>query len=119
MTYVVAEPCIKCKYTECVDICPVMCFHEGANSLAIDPDECIDCGACVDPCPVDAIYPEEDLPEKWHDFIALNAECASKWPVISMAKEPLPEADEYAQVQEKRELFDPLPGPGDSEAEQA
>ena len=62
MTYVVTEPCIKCKYTECLQACPVICFHEGQNFLVIDADDCIDCGACVDPCPVNAIYPESDVP---------------------------------------------------------
>lgn len=115
MTYVVAEPCIKCKYTECVEICPVACFHEGANALVIDPDECIDCGACVDPCPVQAIFPEADLPEKWRDYTALNAEYAKQWPVISSRKPAPPSADEYREIEEKRTLFDPTPGEGDSD----
>lgn len=116
MTYVVAEPCIKCKYTECVDICPVSCFHEGANALVINPDECIDCGACVDPCPVQAIFPEDELPEKWRDYTALNAEYAKAWPVISMQKPPLDCAEEFKGVAEKRALFDPMPGEGDADS---
>ena len=74
MAYVVAEPCIKCKYTDCVEVCPVNCFYEGANFLVIHPDECIDCGACEPVCPTKAIFPESDLPEKWAEYKALNAE---------------------------------------------
>ena len=72
MAYVVAEPCIKCKYTDCVAVCPVECFYEGENSLVIHPDECIDCGACEPECPVEAIFPEDALPEKWEPFIKIN-----------------------------------------------
>jgi ferredoxin len=114
MTHVVCEPCIKCKFTECVAVCPVDCFREGANMLAIDPDECIDCGACIDECPVSAIYPEEDLPEEWAEYLELNAKYAAAWPVISETTEPMPEADAYQDVANKRELFDPNPGPGDA-----
>lgn len=113
MTYVVTEPCIKCKYTECVRNCPVICFHEGANMLVIDPADCIDCGACVDPCPVHAIYPETEVPEKWREYIALNAEYAKIWPELTQAREALPEAEDFANVEAKRELFDPSPGGGD------
>ena len=72
MAYVVAEPCIKCKYTDCVEVCPVNCFYEGANFLVIHPDECIDCGACEPVCPTKAIFPESDLPEKWSEYKALE-----------------------------------------------
>ena len=72
MTYVVTENCIKCKYTDCVDVCPVDCFYEGENMLVIHPDECIDCGACEPECPVSAIYPEEDVPAHLQEFIAKN-----------------------------------------------
>lgn len=113
MTYVVTEPCIKCKYTECVRNCPVICFHEGANMLVIDPEDCIDCGACVDPCPVNAIYPESEVPEKWQHYTALNAEYAEIWPEITLPKEPLPEAEEFAKVEVKEPRFDPAPGEGD------
>ena len=68
MAYVVAEPCIKCKYTDCVEVCPVNCFYEGANFLVIHPDECIDCALCVPECPVDAIFTEEDLPADQKDY---------------------------------------------------
>lgn len=110
MAHVVAEPCIKCKYTDCVAVCPVDCFHEGANMLVIDPDECIDCGACVDECPVHAIYPEEDLPEKWHQFIELNKELAQGWPVINETGEALPTAEEFKNVEQKLDQLDRSPG---------
>ena len=68
MTFVIGENCIKCKHTDCVEVCPVDCFYEGPNMLVIDPDECIDCTLCVDACPVSAIFAEEDLPAEWKDF---------------------------------------------------
>ena len=74
MTHVVTENCIKCKYTDCVDVCPVDCFREGPNFLVIDPDECIDCAVCIPECPANAIYAEEDVPQDQLNFIALNAE---------------------------------------------
>ncbi|NUM54793.1 MAG: ferredoxin family protein [Candidatus Hydrogenedentes bacterium] len=101
MAHIVAEPCIKCKYTDCVAVCPVDCFHEGANMLVIDPDECIDCGACVDECPVHAIYPEEDLPDKWSNWVELNKELAADWPVINETGEALPTAEEYKEKEGK------------------
>ena len=110
MTFVVCEPCIKCKYTECVSVCPVNCFHEGENMLVIAPDECIDCGVCVDECPVRAIYTDEEVPEKWREYIALNAEYAKKWPVIRDSQEPLPTAEEYEGIEHKRAFFSPEPG---------
>ncbi len=96
MTYIVTESCIKCKYTDCVEVCPVDCFHEGPNMLVIDPEECIDCTLCVPDCPVDAIYAEEDLPEDQMQFLELNAELAKEWPVISQKKDTPPDADEWA-----------------------
>lgn len=95
MTYVVTETCIQCKYTDCVDVCPVDCFREGANFLVIDPEECIDCTLCVAECPVDAIYAEDDVPENQAHYIALNAELAKTWKPIIASKEPLPEAEEW------------------------
>ncbi|GMV98976.1 MAG: hypothetical protein AMXMBFR84_01160 [Candidatus Hydrogenedentota bacterium] len=112
MAHIVAEPCIKCKYTDCVAVCPVDCFHEGANMLVIDPDECIDCGACVDECPVHAIYPEEDLPEKWDSFKALNIKLAAEWPVINETKGALDTAEEFKDKESKLDLLDPSPGQG-------
>ena len=102
MTYVVTESCIKCKYTDCVDVCPVDCFMEGENFLVINPDECIDCGACVPECPTEAIFAEDDLPEKWAEYLALNAQLAQKWPTITAKKDALPDADEWKAVEEKR-----------------
>jgi ferredoxin len=101
MTFVVTESCIKCKYTDCVEVCPVDCFHEGPNFLVIDPDECIDCTLCEPECPVEAIYPEDDVPEGQEHFIALNAELAKGWPVINQKKDPPPDAKEWDAVTEK------------------
>lgn len=98
MAYVVTENCILCKYTDCVEVCPVDCFHEGPNFLVIDPDECIDCTLCVPECPVNAIFAEDDVPEDQKHFIALNAELAKKWPVITEKKDPLPEAAKWENV---------------------
>jgi len=103
MTYVVTDSCIRCKYTDCVAVCPVDCFKEGPNFLVIDPVECIDCAVCVPECPVDAIYPEEDLPADQQHFISLNAELALHWPEISQAKDPLPDADQWANISNKLE----------------
>ena len=83
MTFVVTENCIKCKYTDCVEVCPVDCFHEGPNFLVIDPEECIDCTLCVAECPADAIFPEADVPAGQEQFLAINAELAPGWPVIN------------------------------------
>ena len=95
MTYVVTDNCILCKYTDCVEVCPVDCFHEGPNFLVIDPEECIDCTLCVPECPAEAIFPEEELSEDQMQFLELNAELAREWPVITEKKEPLPDADEW------------------------
>ncbi len=82
MTYVVTEACIRCKYTDCVDICPTDAFREGPNFLVIDPDECVDCTLCVAECPVDAIFAEDDVPAEQRDFVALNAQLAARWKPI-------------------------------------
>lgn len=103
MTFVVTEACIACKYTDCVDVCPTDAFREGPNFLVIDPDDCIDCAVCVPECPVSAIYAEEDVPRDQLDFIALNAELSPVWKTITRTKGPLPEADEWAEVQDKRD----------------
>ncbi len=95
MTFVVTENCIKCKYTDCVEVCPVDCFHEGPNFLVIDPDECIDCSLCEPECPANAIYAEEDLPEEQSSFLELNAELSRDWPVITQQKDPLPDAADW------------------------
>jgi ferredoxin len=101
MTHVVTESCIKCKHTDCVDVCPVDCFKEGPNFLVIDPDECIDCAVCIPECPVNAIYAEEDLPAGQEAFTALNAELAKAWPVITDKKDALPDAEEWKDVKDK------------------
>ena len=88
MTYVVTESCIKCKYTDCVEVCPVDCFHEGPNMLVIDPEECIDCTLCEPECPVEAICSEDDIPEGQEHFLELNAELSENWPVITEAGDP-------------------------------
>ena len=106
MAYVVAEPCIKCKYTDCVEVCPVNCFYEGPNFLVIHPDECIDCGACEPVCPTKSIFPESDLPEKWKEYTKLNAELSTKWPNIAEKKQPLPEAEAFKDVADKRAMLD-------------
>lgn len=109
MSHIVAEPCIKCKYTDCVAVCPVDCFHEGVNMLVIDPEVCIDCGLCPPECPVSAIFSEEDLPPKWHGFIEINKNYAPMWPVIDSQKEHLPGADEAAKIESKKADMDPRP----------
>jgi ferredoxin len=106
MTHVVTESCIKCRYTDCVDVCPVDCFREGPNFLVIDPDECIDCAVCIPECPVNAIYAEEDVPEDQRSFTALNAELAKVWPAITDTKEGLPDADQYKDVKDKLSLLE-------------
>jgi|TARA_Y100000385_G_C12598332_1_gene427708 ferredoxin len=105
MPYVVTEPCIKCKYTNCAAVCPVDAFREGPNFLVIDPNECIDCDACVSECPVEAIYPDDEVPEKWEHFIDLNERLAEVWEdnVINETKDALPEADEWASKEGKED----------------
>ena len=105
MTYVVTESCIKCKYTDCVDVCPVDCFREGPNMLVIDPDECIDCTLCVPECPVEAIFAEDDVPDALKEFIGMNAELAKLWPAIIERKPAPPDADEWAKVKDKKNLL--------------
>ena len=101
MTFVVTEACIRCKYTDCVDVCPVDAFREGPNFLVIDPDECIDCAVCVPECPVNAIYAEEDVPTHQLHFTPLNAELARAWKPITRTKLALPDADAWARIENK------------------
>ena len=101
MTFVVTEACISCKYTDCVDVCPVDAFREGPNFLVIDPNECIDCAVCVPECPVAAIYAEEDVPSDQRDFTLLNAELARQWKPIIRTKPALPDADAWSKVHDK------------------
>ncbi len=111
MTYVVIDNCIACKYTDCVEVCPVDCFYEGENMLVIHPDECIDCGVCEPECPADAIRPDTEADmEKWVEF---NRKYSEKWPVIITKKDPLPEATERDGETGKREkYFSKAPGEG-------
>ena len=106
MTYVVIENCIKCKYTDCVEVCPVDCFHEGPNFLVIDPDECIDCTLCEPECPVEAIVPEDDIPPGQEQFLALNAELSQQWPVITQKKDAPPDADDWNGKPDKLDLLE-------------
>ena len=106
MTFVVTENCIKCKYTDCVDVCPVDCFHEGPNFLVIDPDECIDCTLCEPECPAEAIFAEDEIPDGQENFIELNAELAKLWPVINEVKDPCPEADDWLGKPDKLSLLE-------------
>lgn len=111
MTYVVTEACIKCKYTDCVEVCPVDCFYEGENMLVISPDECIDCGVCEPECPAEAIVPDtEDGTEKW---VELNSKYSQEWPNLTEKKDELPEAEEFKDVENKLEKhFSANPGSG-------
>jgi ferredoxin len=106
MTHIVTESCIKCKHTDCVDVCPVDCFHEGPNMLVIDPDECIDCAVCIPECPVNAIYAEEDVPADQKEWLALNAELTKIWPVLTDKKDALPEAEEFKDVRAKKQFLE-------------
>ncbi|MDJ0683981.1 MAG: ferredoxin family protein [Alphaproteobacteria bacterium] len=111
MTYVVTEACIKCKYQDCIEVCPVDCFYEGENMLVIHPDECIDCGVCEPECPAEAILPDTEAEaEKW---LELNREYSEKWPNIVAMGQPPEDADAYLNVEGKFEKhFSPNPGQG-------
>ena len=112
MTYVVTEACIRCKYMDCVEVCPVDCFYEGKNMLVIHPDECIDCGVCEPECPVEAILPDtEKEADKW---LELNRQYSETWPNISRIGTPPEDADEWKGKPDKYKTeFDPEPGAGD------
>ena len=103
MTYIVTENCIKCKYTDCVDVCPVDCFREGPNMLVIDPEECIDCTLCVAECPVDAIYSEDDLPDDQKDFLEINARLSKTWPSLTSKIDALKDADDWKDKKNKKQ----------------
>ena len=105
MTFVVTEDCIKCKYTDCVDVCPVECFHEGPEMLVIDPEECIDCALCVPECPIDAIFDEVDLPDDKLKFIKINADLSTAWPVIEGMIPAPDDAKEWEGVPDKIEYL--------------
>lgn len=106
MTFVVTDNCIRCKYTDCVEVCPVDCFREGPNMLVIDPDECIDCNLCVPECPVDAIYADDDVPEDKKEFAVLNADLSKKWPAITVKKEAPVDADQWKDIHDKRQFLE-------------
>ena len=105
MTYVVTESCIKCKYTDCVEVCPVDCFYEGPEFLVIHPDECIDCGLCEPECPIEAIYADDELPANQIEFVEINARLADVYENITEAREPLPDADNFKDLENKREFL--------------
>ena len=105
MTFLVLEDCIRCKYTDCVETCPVECFHEGPDFLVIDPEECIDCGLCAPACPLDAIAAEDEVPDDQREFLELNARLAREWPVIARRKPPPPDADAWRGRPGKRRLL--------------
>lgn len=109
MTHVVTDACIRCKYTDCVDVCPVDCFKEGPYFLVIDPDECIDCAVCIPECPVNAIYADVDLPAEFAAFIDLNARLSPALPTLTKRKPPLPDAEYWKAVSHKLAMLDAMP----------
>ena len=108
MTYVVIDSCIRCKYMDCVEVCPVDCFYEGENMLVIHPDECIDCGVCEPECPIEAILPDTD--SEGEGWVEMNREYSEIWPVITRKKDPPADADDWKDVANKfEEHFSPEP----------
>ena len=106
MTFVVLDNCIRCKDTDCVEVCPVDCFHEGPNFLVIDPDECIDCTLCEPECPIEAIVAEDDIPAGQEQFLELNAELSREWPVITQRKDPPPDAADWEGKPDKLQYLE-------------
>lgn len=106
MAFVVTESCIKCKYTDCVEVCPVDCFYEGPNFLVIHPDECIDCALCEPECPVNAIVSEDDLTDEQQQFKDINAELAPVWPNITVKKDAPADAQEWESVKDKLDYLE-------------
>ena len=116
MTFVVSESCIRCKYTDCVEVCPVDCCYEGPNMLVINPDECIDCALCEPECPVDAIFAEDDLPERQSEFLLLNKDLSHSWRNIAEPKLPLPDAEQWKHTTNKRQFLEQeWPNPSQTE----
>ena len=109
MTHVVTESCIRCKYTDCVDVCPTDAFRAGRNMLVISPDDCIDCAVCIPECPVSAIFHEDDLASEQRKFIPINAELSEQWPMISRRQPAPADADAWSQVADKAHLLDVRP----------
>lgn len=107
MTHVVMEACIGCRFGDCVEVCPVDCFHAGPNFMAIDPDECIDCAKCIPACPVEAIVAEPDLPFEQQHMLALNAELSQQFPLVTEKLEPLPDAEEWRKKTNKLKHLQP------------
>tara|TARA_R110002110_G_scaffold348286_1_gene558477 strand:- start:236 stop:553 length:318 start_codon:yes stop_codon:yes gene_type:complete len=105
MTHVVSDPCIKCKYTDCAEVCPVSCFHNTPNMLVIDPDVCIDCGLCIEECPVEAIYLDDDLPSDQLEFLVINQKLSQHHPIIEYSEAPHPEAEKYKNIKNKKDLI--------------
>lgn len=110
MTFIVTEKCIKCKYTDCVEVCPVDCFYEGENMLVINPDECIDCGVCEPECPIEAIKSDEELAAGEEKWLEINTKFSALWPNITAAKAPPADADAWAEKDNKADLFSEKPG---------
>lgn len=115
MPFVVTENCVKCRYTDCVEVCPVNCFYEGENMVVINPDECIDCGVCEPECPIEAIKSDEELSPDQARWVDINARYSALWPNITKSKGPLPHADDFADKPDKEDLFSAKPGEGDTE----
>ncbi|MDF7777850.1 ferredoxin family protein [Sphingomonas sp. AOB5] len=110
MAYVVTDACIRCKYMDCVSVCPADCFYEGDNMLVIHPDECIDCGVCEAECPAEAILPADDADQKWQD---LNAEYSQVWPNVTTKRDAPADADGFKGEAGKFEkYFSTAPGTG-------
>ncbi|MBL94816.1 MAG: Ferredoxin-2 [Alphaproteobacteria bacterium MarineAlpha3_Bin5] len=112
MTYVVTENCIKCKFMDCVEVCPVDCFYEGENFLVIHPDECIDCGVCEPECPAEAILPDTEpvAADKW---LEINTKYSAVWPNITQKRDPVPDSEEWNGKPDKMSLLSESPGKGD------
>lgn len=106
MPFVVTENCIRCKFTDCVEVCPVDCFREGPNFLVIDPDECIDCALCEPECPANAIMSDSDVPAEQEEFIALNATLSKEWPMINTNKGGLADAERWKGEANKRQYLE-------------
>lgn len=106
MAFVVTDNCVRCKYTDCVEVCPVDCFYEGPNFLVIEQDECIDCALCEPECPAQAIYSEDEVPDNMTQYIELNAELSQVWPNITEKKDPMPDAAQWDGVADKLQYLE-------------